>query len=232
MATTTHDVSGIGLWVDGGNTGDAVTQSGNTFSGNSLADSPNAGDVLGAGELVSAATLTSRNDRWTANSIGAHGTGDAEGAGLAVEGCDNAPVTPLNDRIDNGVIAGNSVTGAAEGAGIYVGCSTGPVKLTMFDTTVSGNSAGSDTAGIWGGGSDLLTVRNSIVTGNTGAADATGFGTRDITFSDFCFSNAAHPGTGNLPATAVGGRRVPATCTRRTPARRSMRARMAMCRAP
>jgi hypothetical protein len=57
---------------------------------------------------------------------------------------------------------------------------------------------GADTAGVWGGGDDNLTVTNSIIAGNTGGADLTGFSTRNVSFSDACFSGSAHPGTGNL----------------------------------
>jgi hypothetical protein len=180
-----------------------ATQSGNRFDGNSVTGTvPSSDDYGGAGERIQNYDLTSTNDRFTNNSLPAEsGIGHAEGAGLAIEGCDGSGSQPA--RVSNLVAAGNSIGSAGRGAGLYAGCTTGgPVDLMVLDSTISGNltTAGvGATAGLFGGPDDTLTMRNSIVAGNIGGADLTGFGTPTVTSSDAC-APGPFPGAGNICA--------------------------------
>lgn len=195
--------SGAGLSVFGFGGGEAtLTQSGNRFDGNAILG-PTAADVgvRGGGEFLSNAQLDSTGDRFTNNSLPAvSGTGEAEGAGLSIEGCQGVPAIP--SQVKDLVAAGNAIAGEGHGAGVYVGCNPGPAALTMLDSTVSGNRAGSgdeSAAGLWGGPDDTLTLRNSIVAGNIGAADLFGFASKSVTASDAC-APGPFPGANNICA--------------------------------
>ncbi|MEA2374085.1 MAG: hypothetical protein QOD53_548, partial [Thermoleophilaceae bacterium] len=194
---------GAGVDVFGFGSGNAtITQSGNRFDGNAVTGVPVADkDLHGAGEFLENGQLDSTGDRFTNNSLpAAAGSGEAEGAGLAIEGCDSTPSIP--SQIKNLVAAGNTIAGAGHGAGVYVGCNPGPASLTVLDSTISGNQAGAgadSAAGIWGGPDDTLIMRNSIVAGNIGAADVTGFGTLTVSSSDAC-APGPFPGAGNICA--------------------------------
>lgn len=184
----------------GGNPAPLVHLDNNLFQSNSISGgSPTQYSPQGAGISLYGVASTSRNDRFIGNSLGpGQGSGQAWGAGVSVIGCQGGGASSAT--FENAVIAGNVATGSAAGAGVYVGCADGPAHLTLRNSTVAGNSAGGDTAGVWGGGDDVLDVVNSIIAGNSGGADLAGFNTRTVTFSDVCFSGAAHPGTGNICA--------------------------------
>jgi hypothetical protein len=176
----------------------AITQSGNVFDRNAITFGTSTGESLGGGEWVGGGPFTSRNDRFTNNQAAVPGD-EAEGAGLALEGCDS--VHPGAFRAENLVAAGNSFTGAGtgarNGAGVYVGCGNGPATLTLLDSTVAANSSGGGTAGLFGGPDDTLVMQNSIAAGNSGGADLTGFASKTVTFSDAC---PLLGGAGNLCA--------------------------------
>lgn len=201
LAPASFGTSGAGATVVGLGATPTLTQSGNRFDRNTATGATSNQDVGGGGELVKNSRLDSTGDRFTNNSLpAASGTGDAEGGGLAIEGCDGVPSIP--SQVQNLVTAGNTIAGAGQGAGVYVGCPDGPVTLTILDSTISGNqtSAGAGSAaGLWGGPDDTLTMRNSIVAGNIGAADVTGFGTRTVSSSDAC-APGPFPGAGNICA--------------------------------
>jgi hypothetical protein len=204
LQTSGLGASGAGAWLLGYGGGTAnLTQSDNRFDANAAEGTVAANkDVSGGGERVQNFKLVSRNDRFTHNSFPAvSGTGQAEGAGLAIEGCNGVPIIP--SQVENLVAAGNTIAGPALGAGVYVGCNPGPAALTMLDSTVSGNQSGAgtgSTAGLFGGPDDTLTMRNSIVAGNIGAADVSGFGTRIVTFTDACAGASPLTGAGNICA--------------------------------
>jgi hypothetical protein len=202
-APDVSSVRGGGLSVSANGTS-TLTQSANAFDANAIEAGSQADfDVAGGGEWVSGYQLTSRDDRFTNNSLpAASGTGDAEGGGLAVVGC--GPPTPVTSatRLENAVVAGNAIASGGEGAGLYAGgCPEGPVALTVLDSTVSGNqtSAGA-TAGLHGGDEDTLVMRNSIAAGNIGGTDLTGFGAgTTVTSSDAC-APGPFPGANNICA--------------------------------
>ena len=187
----------------GGDPAPAVHLDNNLFQNNSISGgSPTQYSPQGAGISLYGVATTSRNDRFVGNTLGpGQGTGKSWGAGVSVIGCQGSGASSAT--FENAVIAGNVATGSAAGAGVYVGCADGPAHLTLRNSTVAGNSAGGDTAGVWGGGDDTLDVVSSILAGNSGGADLVGFNTRNVTYSDVCFSGVAHPGTGNICAAAA-----------------------------
>ena len=193
---------GAGANLVGSGDTNTATQSDNRFDRNVVDNGAPANTSLGGGgERVQRYTLTSTSDRFTNNSLPSpSGTGEAEGAGLAIEGCVTSPGS-RTARVENLVAAGNSVASDGNGAGVYAGCGPGPVDLTVLDSTISGNQTTGTgaTAGLFGGPDDTLTVRNSIVAGNIGGAEMTGFGTRTVTSSDAC-APGPFPGAGNICA--------------------------------
>jgi hypothetical protein len=197
--------TGGGLFIANVNSdGRVLTQSGNLFDGNAVLG-PAPLDVVGGGEFVQGLRLDSTSDRFVRNTLPAPGgAGSAEGAGLALEGCLGSTI---NQQVANLVSAGNAVNAGGthvEGAGLYVGCSTGPVALTARDSTISGNQAGPGAAGgIFGGPDDQLTLTNSIVTGNPSGADITGFSSVSASFDDACAGGAPLAGAGNICADPV-----------------------------
>jgi hypothetical protein len=196
--------SGAGLAVGrGGAPNPTLDQSDNVFDRNRITVGPSPPPDLsgrGAGEVLgSLESVTSRRDRFSNNSLPAiTGSGELEGAGVAVEGC--SPEPPRPDRIEDAMVAGNHAGGAADGAGVYVGCGDGPVAMTIVDSTVAGNSSPGGTAGVFGGPDDTLTMQNSIDTGNTGGSNLAGFSTRTVARSDACGAGGAIGGSGNICA--------------------------------
>jgi hypothetical protein len=201
--TTSDGAQGGGLVVRTSLPG-TLTQFRNRFDGNGVSHgSQPQFEIGGGGEWVGGYKLASRNDRFTNNTIQkANGSRHAEGAGLGIEGCTgpSPPVTRIASRIVNAVAAGNIVGAGAEGAGVYAGgCSGGPVDLTVLDSTIVANATGGAgaTGGLFGGLDDKLTMRNSIVTSNSGH-NLSGFGAgRTVTSSDVC-SPGVLPGAGNI----------------------------------
>jgi hypothetical protein len=205
-ATAGSEGLGGGAIVSGDATS-PLTQQGNRFDRNSITRGGQSNfHAGGGGEWIDAVTLASRNDRFTANSLPAgSGSGDAEGAGLAIEGCPNPPAPkPLKARLENAVAAANTGAVNTHGAGVYAGgCGFGPLALTVLDSTISGNttSGAGATSGLSGGPDDKLTLRNSIVAGSFGGpANVSGFGAgRKVTNSDACGPTKL-PGAGNICA--------------------------------
>lgn len=201
-------VDGGGLRVSAGGIGGAsLSQFDNRFRDNTVAQGtgPNFGASGGGEAIAGFANITSRGDRLTNNGLPAPlGTGEAEGAGLAMEGCEALSTDVAQLRAESLAVAGNSAPGAVEGAGVYVGCELAPTALTLLDSTVSGNVANAQgsVGGVAGDGDDSLTLRNSIVTGNPGGADVAGFVSRTVTNSDACAAGGAAPltGAGNICA--------------------------------
>jgi hypothetical protein len=77
-------------------------------------------------------------------------------------------------------------------------------QLTLEDSTVTGNVSSGGTAGVNGEETDHLTLKNSIVYGNSGGADLGGFagvgGSLAATYSDVCSGTAPLTGVGNICA--------------------------------
>ena len=189
----------------GGNA--TVMQIGNVFSGNSL--SGGTGDALGGAEAGSGMTLSSTGDLFTGNSIRAPAAGQiSQGAAVSLSNDCSAPV-PAH-TIANTAIAGNSIadggtTADAQGAvGLFCFATGNPNSLLLQDATVSGNTGGGGTAGVWGDSGDQLTIQNSILYGDSDGAELTGFtgvgGSVTATFSDLCSGVSPFAGTGNICA--------------------------------
>ncbi len=188
-----------------------VTQTGNRFSGNSIAGGT--ADANGGAEGMFGMNLHSTGDVFTGNSLRAAPSGfNSEGAALSIENnnCNNNSSLVLQHALTNAVIAGNSITdggaaGSAHGA-LYLGCSegVGGNNLTVNNSTVSGNTGGGGTAGIWGDPTDQLTLNNSIVDGDSDGVELTGFagigGSVTATFTDLCNGASPFTGTGNICA--------------------------------
>jgi hypothetical protein len=188
----------------GGNAG--VTQTGNTFSDNSL--TAGTGDVEGGAESASGVTLSSTRDVFTGNSIQAPASGQvSQGAALNLENDCSAPVP--QHSVTNTAIAGNSIgTGgsvaSAQGA-LNIHCITGtanPNSLLLRDATISGNTGGGGTAGLWGDANSQATLQNSILNGNSDGGDLGGFsgGSITATYTDLCNGSSPFTGTGNICA--------------------------------
>jgi len=123
----------------------------------------------------------------------------ATGAGFGIERCSDTATL----RAVNLVVAANRMAWAnGRGAGVYVGrCQQGSVNATFVNSTIAGNHAdgGAATAGLLGADNAGLTLRNSIVAGNTGSIDLKGFERRSVAYSDACAPGVV-PGPGNICA--------------------------------
>jgi hypothetical protein len=179
---------GAGLFKFGGGT---IDQQYNLFQDNTITFAGGSTtDSAGAGEYFQGPTVTMRSERFIGNSIQVPNSGgEAEGAGLAMEGCDSGQ----SIQAENLVAAGNKFTGSGtgtrEGAGVYTGCALGPIALTLRNATIAGNDAGGTagaTAGLFGATADTLTMNNSVVAGNSGGTDLAGFASKTVSFSDAC----------------------------------------------
>jgi predicted outer membrane repeat protein len=180
----------------------SLTQNANVFDSNSItsATSPTSGFVAGGGEWLQGMALSSTGDRFTNNSLPKTGPGNpAIGSGIGAEaGCSgNQTTDPLT--FVNGVIAGNSTPGPAEGAGLYVGGCNENVGLSLLDSTIAGNAA-SGGASLFGDAGDTLTANNSIIRGGVGSSDVNGFISLTASSSDACLNGGALVGSGNICA--------------------------------
>jgi hypothetical protein len=181
---------GLYTWSNG-----PIDQARNVFSGNTIpAGSAGSG---GAGEYVDGGALNSRDDRWTGNSVAA---ANGAGGGL-VWGAWNSTLTA---RIENAVVAGNSMGTGGTGAGVYLlggACPRGSLlcgTFTATSSTVSGNSAGSGGAFA---GQDHLVLENTIAEGNAGTPDIDpGLASVSAGYSDACEGAVPFAGTGNICA--------------------------------
>lgn len=215
-----------------------LTQEGNLFERNNVEERQfEGGGHGGGGEWVVGFNATSIDDRFTNNSVEGEG---GEGGGLGVKAAYPqmvfAPtftvVEPVEEynyfRAYNLAVAANEVGEYSAGGGIYVGsvnqiCNFCGVHLELYNSTVSGNSAGTEGdgdsygPGIAGGGRsvhDTLYVANSIVYGNSAPGGEgndpredvyyQSFLSTEAEYSDICKivdeANGPHPGPGNICA--------------------------------
>ncbi len=188
--------------------GSSVAQEGNVFDRNRISTASLGPGFGGAGEyigllpnvVISVPEIFITRDRFTNNvAVDPSDSADVDGGGLGLTGAEVV--------MWNAVVAGNSIEGGeGEGAGIYAGAIVGtPTTLELVHTTVAGNVTTVGTGGIAGDAQDSLTLRNSIVAGNTGSTpDITGFGSVDAQFTDSCtgigLTGTPLPGTGNICA--------------------------------
>ena len=190
-----------------------LAQRGNVFASNRIEDETALGNFGGGGEWVLGMSLSSVADRFSGNSITGTASGHwSWGAGLGLLGCHGTG--RVASTLENAVVDGNAIVGGnpAEdnGAGVYVGfgcVNTATTALSLLDSTVTANSAPSGgTAGIAGGPSDALALANSILAGDIGGGELSGFtgaeGSLSSTFSDTCAPGTASPlpGEGNICA--------------------------------
>jgi hypothetical protein len=188
----------------------AVTQSGNSFTGNSIING--GGDVNGGAESLIGATLISTGDIFTGNSLQAPVSGQvSKGAALGIEhDCTaaNPQETATNLALTGNSIADGGTAANADGA-LSVSCIPGfggsnPSSLQLNGSTISGNLGGGGTAGVWGEPGDHLTLQNSILNGDSGGAELTGFnsggGSTTATNTDLCNGTSPFTGTANICA--------------------------------
>jgi hypothetical protein len=163
--------------------------------------------AAGAGEWVGGFDLSSIFDRLTRNVLADRvGGPPVQGAGIALEGCGEAPPADRTARFVNLAVAGNTVGAGGDGAGMHLAaCAGRNLDTTLIDATIAGNEAASDggAAGLTGGAAtdDSLAIRNSIVAGNRGGPDLTGWdpANRAVSFSDVCAPGVL-AGSGNICA--------------------------------
>jgi hypothetical protein len=149
-------------------------------------------------------SLLSTDDVFHANEA----TGDGFGGGLDA---DADRVTALNV-----VATANSIDGGS-GGGINVAADRSGTTLEVIHGTIAGNDAGDGSgSALRGNPDDALILHNSIVSGNTGGDQLSGFeavaglagrtnsvvpqGTRDVQYSLLCEGTAPAPGEGNICA--------------------------------
>lgn len=190
-------LAGAGLAIVGTNPDDRVEQLNSRFTGNTFEDPAAASSLTGAGESVVGAKLVSHEDRFVANTVGAHGNVPLHGIALALEGC-NTGFGGTTHSMANDVIVSNAATGDAAGA-IYVSCAAAPVALNILNSTIMANSAGG-TSAIFGDADETLAITNSIVMDNGTGAELTGFNAPAVTYSDMCANSSPVSGTGNICA--------------------------------
>lgn len=145
------------------------------------------------GGLFVGGPMTVTNVRVVNNSLPSTvGPNEGTGAGLFAYDCDSRATL----RLRNLVVAGNATPASSQGA-LRLGCGDGLVTVRASHLTVSGNTAGGDSAGVWDTARTRLTMRNSIVAGNIGGRALTVHNAR-IAFSDVCFAGGVFPGHGNI----------------------------------
>jgi hypothetical protein len=205
---------GAFMFEGGATVATPITQRGNVFDRNAILSPPIAARLGGGGEWLEGASLTSIGDRFTGNSITESTPGGwSWGGGLGILNTSCNPLTATESTLANAVIIANTTSGAggdAAGAGAYIGCSpstTAPNHLSLLDSTVTGNHVKNGRgAGVAGNPSDQLSIANSIVAADTGAAEIDGFagpgGSLAATFSDVCAADGTTPlaGEGNICA--------------------------------
>ncbi|MGA2469806.1 MAG: fibronectin type III domain-containing protein [Solirubrobacteraceae bacterium] len=197
------EVGGAGEWAYDVN----VTSTGDGFFSNALPGTPDYdggscedswswGGGLAEANDVAAGANTLTDDVLAANTISDSST----------DGDSNGDVTSDGDDPGN-----------AQGAAIYLGIETCDLDscqnaLTLNDSTLTANSVTSDgtpdttgeaTAGIWGNPDDSLTLANTILYGDVGGSETSGFddgGSLTANYSDFCDGTSPYAGTGNICA--------------------------------
>ncbi|MGA2471145.1 MAG: hypothetical protein ABSG64_10690 [Solirubrobacteraceae bacterium] len=211
---TADTVNGAGeggglLVVDADSTVATVTQTANSFAGNTVSDSgAPSGAYGGGGEAVVGASLESTRERYTANTLTgtAGATGTAAGAGLALLGSGCAAAATQSTLADD-VLAGNAIDDAgapadAQGAALYAG-PCGPADTSIVDSTISENSvtpaAAGGLAGIDAAGPGAIAIDNSILYGDQGGGELAGTNVA-ASYSDVCSGTAPFAGQGNICA--------------------------------
>jgi hypothetical protein len=211
--------------------GFTVDQSHNNFLGNAITETaaPSATSVPtgGGAEFIVGGTVDSLDDVFNGNRIAVNNGAPPEGAAVGAL-ASNSAISPTEPGVftgTNDLFSGNSVVAGGWGGAIYVGgvplyCNTPtclPSTATLNDSTVVGNSVGSggssEGGAIWGSAGDHLTLRNSIVYGNTPAPELWGFGSGSpvIAYSDACGEPGGVPvpkASGNIcanPALTAAG---------------------------
>ncbi len=127
------------------------------------------GKATWGGGIVGSGTINVNHSKITNNSL----TGDNRyGGGIYGSGTINVTYSEITN---------NSVTGGnTKGGGIYGGTSS---TITVENSTISGNSAGSG-GGIYGGSSSTITVANSTISGNEASSSGGGiFGSNNSTIT-------------------------------------------------
>ena len=183
---------------------DLIDQSGNVFRSNDLETSVE-GRGAGGGEYTSFAELRSTDDTFHANTVSDDAIGT--GGGLFVDEARGA-------LLRNAVVTANRMSSGYGGGVAYSGF--GGTTLSIVHGTVAGNDVGDGLgAGIYGGSGQALTIENSIVHGNAGGPEISGFepfgdervtagGSAagvDVAFSDVCGEDGRPvAGDGNICA--------------------------------
>jgi hypothetical protein len=203
--------------------GFTVDQSHNTFLGNAITETaaPSATSVPtgGGAEFIVGGTVDSEDDVFSGNRIAVSNGAPPEGGAVGAL-ASNSAISPTEPGVftgTNDLFTGNSVVAGGWGGAIYVGgvplfCDTAtclPSTVTLNDSTVVGNSVGagngSEGGAIWGSPGDHLTLRNSMVYGNTPQPELWGFGSGSptVAFTDACSETggvAVPTGSGDICA--------------------------------
>jgi hypothetical protein len=170
---------------------------------NNTVDVPTGGVGGGGGAWMSGGAFTSVDESYVGNQVIEDGT--RRGGGLGVGRAD----TSTTFAAQNLVVAGNSVSAAVPGGaggGLFAlgdadGCTGACTAVTLFNSTIAGNSVGSGGTGgaAAAGALDVdLTANNSIVLGAGNETDVAGFGaTFDHSLACQNFGAAA-PGVANI----------------------------------
>ncbi|MEA2312291.1 MAG: hypothetical protein QOE28_2259 [Solirubrobacteraceae bacterium] len=139
-----------------------VTQSGNTFVNNRIANGQSGSEGYGAGEYAEGFhSMESTGDTFQGNWVDSYG----EGSGASFWPAAGGAVTARN------VVAVANALGTGYGGGIYFGTTHGSTLTIAHGTVVSNHGGEVDGVGIAGGSADTLHLHNSIVYGN----DISGF---------------------------------------------------------
>jgi hypothetical protein len=168
-----------------------------TFKSNSIKTFADGEDYGGGGLAVIASSVVGQSEftRIEGNSVAGQPDGDfeSEGGGFHLSG-----VGIWNSFLD--AFAGNSIGALGAGGGIYTGAAIVGTHLNLVESTVAGNTAGGQFAGIAGDANDTLRARNSIIY-NGGPGDIGGFGSYDLQYTDAC-NDGPDPfaGEGNMCA--------------------------------
>ena len=207
---------GLAVTIENDTTSFQVNQAHNLFEGNVINSTESSGftnvPAGGAGEWLFGVTDNSTDDVFTGNRVAVNDGAPPEGGGLGVQGQATISTTPPQPGVfvgANDSFSGNSVAAGGWGGAIYSGfiqpyCSSGCPGSTVAleDSTVVGNSvdagSGSEGGAIWGSPGDALTVKNSIIYGNTPKAEIFGYGSNSPTFaySDVCNEAGGPPVSG------------------------------------
>lgn len=188
-------IEGGGLTANGD---DRVTITDSTFAGNGVSEVVEGG-ALGGGLLdYGGATWVIRGTTFTGNTASGE---SASPASTEIRGAAIGEAGGASFTIVNSTFTGNTVTntgpGSSNGAAIYGSGGIG-AEWTLNNVTISGNTV----SGTGGSGAGIaietgtLTIRNSIVSGNTAAADA------DCTSEGMNFSRIVSQGHNIIGTTA------------------------------